>query len=222
MTHAIDDIVGHRFQDQRLIEQALSHPSLPGPVNYQRLEFLGDRVLGLVVAAWLYERYPGEAEGELNRRYTALVRRETLAEVAQGLGLDAHIRGEASADAAGLRQQPAVLADVCEAVIGALYLDAGLEVAAEFIHRHWQARLNGPATLKDAKTALQEWAQAHRLPLPTYQVADRTGPDHSPEFTVTVAVVDHGEETASGPSKRAAQQAAAQRMLDRLVGELGP
>lgn len=217
-------VLGHRFSDPGLLQAALTHPSVAGPVNYQRLEFLGDRVLGLVIAAWLYESFPQEPEGKLNRRFSALVRREALAEVAGETGLDGLIRLEAGAESEGARKLPAVLADVCEAVIGALYLDAGLAAAEAFVTAHWAARLKaGPAVYKDAKTTLQEWAQGRRLPLPAYRVAERRGPDHSPEFVVAVSVEGVGEAQAAGTSKRLAEQAAAAAMLERLLpgGEAG-
>ncbi len=209
--------LGHRFRDPSLIEAAFTHPSCGGRATYQRLEFLGDRVLGLVVAAWLYESFPEEPEGKLNRRFTALVRRETLAQVATEIGLGAFIRtSDASAGARDILT-PAVLADVCEAVIGALYLDAGLAAAERFVKVHWRIHFEeGAEAYRDAKTALQEWVQGRGLPLPDYRLVGRTGPDHAPEFEIAVRVANEGEARAKGPSKRIAEQAAASAMLKRL------
>ncbi len=209
--------LGHRFRDPSLIEAALTHPSCGESANYQRLEFLGDRVLGLIVATWLYESFPEEPEGKLNRRFTALVRRETLAQVAAEIGLGAFIRtSDASAGESDILT-PAVLADVCEAVIGALYLDAGLEAAQRFVKARWKAHFDeGAEAYRDAKTALQEWVQGRGLPLPDYRLAGRSGPDHAPEFEIAVRVEGEGEARARGPSKRVAEQAAAAAMLKRL------
>ncbi len=212
--------LGHRFRDPSLIEAAFTHPSCGSRANYQRLEFLGDRVLGLVVAAWLYESFPDEPEGKLNRRFTALVRRETLAQVADEIGLGAFVRtGDTSAGARDILT-PAVLADVCEAVIGALYLDAGLEAAERFVKVHWEAHFaEGSGACRDAKTALQEWVQGRGLPLPDYRLVGRSGPDHAPEFEIAVRVEGEGEARARGPSKRIAEQAAAAVMLERVQAD---
>lgn len=209
--------LGYRFADRDLLLAALTHGSIAGTLNYQRLEFLGDRVLALLIATRLYEVFPDEPEGLLNRRFTALVRGETLAEVAHEAGLDELMRLEAAAEQDGARQASAVLADVCEAVIGALYLDGGLSCAAEMIDRHWGRRLeDAPMAAKDAKTALQEWAQERSLGLPEYRVIGRTGPDHSPEFEVEVRVQGQSERRGRAGSKRGAEQEAAAAMLDAV------
>jgi len=206
--------LGHRFTDRKLLLAALTHGSLSENVNYQRLEFLGDRVLALVMATRLYETFPDEQEGLLNRRFTALVRRETLAEVAQEAGLDTLVRLETAAEQDGARRTPALLADVCEAVLGALYLDGGLDCAAAVINRHWAKRLaTAEIAAKDAKTALQEWAQGNGLGLPAYRMVGRSGPDHDPEFEVEVRVSGLGKERGRAGSKRAAEQAAAAALL---------
>lgn len=213
-------IAGYSFQSPSLLEEALTHPSLSGAHNYQRLEFLGDRVLGLSVATLLLEEFPGEAEGKLNRRYTALVRRETLAEMSQSLGLAAAMKLTPGAETEGTRDKEAVQADVTEAVIGAMYLDGGYDVADAFIRRHWIPLLDkGPTAIKDSKTMLQEWCQARSLPLPFYKTVDRSGPDHSPVFTIEATVENKGQAQASGPAKRQAEQAAAAELLAMLTGE---
>ncbi len=212
--------IGYDFADESLLKMALTHPSLAGGAHYQRLEFLGDRVLGLVISHWLYEKYPDEAEGQLNRRFTALVRRETLSDLAQKLDLGPMIRMEAGARSEGTAKASAVLADICEALIGAIYLDGGLDAARQMIHRFWADRVKaGPSAYRDAKTALQEWAQGRGLPLPVYQLLGRSGPDHSPVFQMRVEVRTAGKAEASGASKRSAEQLAATRLLDMLTGK---
>lgn len=213
--------IGHRFTDRGLILRALTHASaLPSArastENYERLEFLGDRVLGLAVADMVYGHYPQAEEGELARRLNHLVKRETCAEVAVELRLgEVMVIGDSEAQSGG-RAKVALLADICESVLGALYSDAGWEVAQAFVEKHWRPRMlawNG--TQRDAKTTLQEWAQGKGLATPSYKVAERSGPDHAPRFTVTVSVdgLDGGE--GSGPSKRLAEQAAAEALLRR-------
>lgn len=213
-------IAGYTFQKPSYLEEALTHPSLSGTHNYQRLEFLGDRVLGLVIATWLLEAYPGEAEGKLNRRFTALVRRETLAEMACHLGLMSALKLTPGAEAEGTREKEAIQSDVTEAVIGAMYLDGGFDVASAFIRKHWAPLMKeGPSAFKDAKTLLQEWCQARGVALPQYKLVERTGPDHNPEFTIAAMVEGFGEEIATGGAKRQAEQAAAGALLARLTGE---
>lgn len=212
--------VGHEFKDRDLLHNALVHSSASGgrgAATYERLEFLGDRVLGLVVAEMIYRRFPGEAEGDLARRHAALVRREALARVAESIGLGQHIVMSRGEEDAGGRANPAILADVCEALLGALYLDGGLKAAADFINGHWPAMMEEAlAPPKDPKTALQEWAQSRGLPLPVYETVDLQGPDHSPVFTVRVTVAGHPPAEASGASKRAAAQTAARTLLEKL------
>jgi ribonuclease-3 len=217
--------LGHRFEQPRLLRRALTHTSARTPSrqahNYERLEFLGDRVLSLVVADLLLARFPDEREGDIARRHAALVRRAALAEVAAALRLGDHVvlsRGEAET---GGRDNPAILADVCEAVIAALYLDGGLPIAARFIERHWGPLIEAaPHPPQDPKTALQEWAQARGLALPQYREIGRKGPDHGPLFTVEVTVEGQPPGCATGPSKRTAEQAAAAVLLSR-IGEPG-
>ncbi len=211
-------VVGHSFKDKDLLHHALVHSSASagrGAATYERLEFLGDRVLGLVVAEMIYRRFPVEPEGDLARRHAALVRREALARVADAAGLGQYIVMSRGEEDAGGRANPAILADVCEALLGALYLDGGLQAAAAFIEAHWPAMMEEAlAPPKDAKTALQEWAQSRGLPLPLYDTVDLKGPDHSPVFTVRVTVQGFPPAEASGASKRVAAQAAARALLE--------
>lgn len=227
LAEALKPALGHSFADHALLLSALTHPSV-GPAArrrsrhaaggaYERLEFLGDRVLGLVVAHMLYEEFPAEDEGALAKRLAALVRRETVARVAEAIDLGPHLilsRGEAES---GGRSNQALLADALEALLGALYLDGGLPVAEAFIRRNWAPLLRQDVhPPQDAKTALQEWAQGAGLPLPCYSTVASEGPPHSPTFCVEVHVQGHAPARGSGRSKRAAEQAAAEAMLAEL------
>jgi ribonuclease-3 len=213
------DVLGYRFGDEGLLVQALTHASaVPGGERptYQRLEFLGDSVLGLVVADILYEAFPMADEGELSRRLAALVRMETCAEVARDIGLGAYVVLGVGEDQTGGREKEAILGDVCEAIIGAIYLDGGLEPARAFIVRCWSDKvMDHSPRLKDAKTMLQEWAHTEGLSQPVYRQVKRTGPDHEPEFTISVSVGDLAPVEAAGSSKRATEQAAAEALLVR-------
>lgn len=217
------DRLDHDFTDTELLRRALTHPSAAGkrkggtPDSYERLEFLGDRVLGLIVADLLLRRFPKESEGALARRHTALVRRETLADVAGDMGINRYLRLAKGEDEAGERENPAILADACEAVIGALYLDGGLEVARRVVERALEPYLSSAQKPpQDAKTALQEWAQARALPLPQYREISREGPPHQPVFAIEVSVEGHAPEAGKGRSKRISEQSAAQALLKRL------
>lgn len=217
---AAEGLLGYHFQDRDLLARALMHRSAAGGADarsYERLEFLGDRVLGLIVAEMLYERFPKEPEGFLARRHAALVRREALARVARDVGLGAHVVMSRGEEEAGGRESDAILSDACEAILGAAYLDGGIAPPAAFIKAHWPAMMEeAAAPPKDAKTALQEWAQQRGLPLPAYETVGTEGPDHSPVFTVQVSVEGHSPAQASGPSKRVAAQAAAAALLETV------
>ncbi len=214
---ALRDRLGYTFGDRGLLARALTHVGAAGHrvETYQRLEFLGDRVLGVCVAAMLYAAYPEAEEGELSRRLADLVRRETCAAVATDWSVDAHIRlGPGEKTSAGLKR--AILGDLCESIIGAVFLDGGLTAAAALVERGFAARMRAPSRpLRDPKTMLQEWAQARGLATPRYCELTRVGPDHAPEFTVAVSVERHAPAEARGPSKRAAEQAAAAAFMAR-------
>jgi len=218
---SLEDRISYRFADLALLDSALSHISaLKGVRNrggsYQRLEFLGDHVLGLVISDMLFRAFPRADEGELSRRLADLVRKETCAEIARAIDLGAAVRLGASEANAGARNRPAILADVCEALIGAVYLDGGHAAAAALIERLWGERMRAPAhPLRDPKTVLQEWAQARGLPTPAYREVARSGPDHNPEFRVAVQLPAFAPAEGLGRSKRAAEQAAAAAMLAR-------
>jgi ribonuclease-3 len=211
--------LGYRFKDIDLLEQALTHSSAVSPAkrierSYQRLEFLGDRVLGLVVADMLFRRYPKSNEGDLSRSLNTLVRKETCAVIARQLELGRElILGESEARSGGA-EKDAILGDVTEAVIGAIYLDGGLEDARAFIEPRFAEFLNGgQASRADAKTTLQEWAQARGLEPPIYELVERTGPDHAPEFTIAVDLAGFERVEAIGPSKKIAEHKAAELFL---------
>jgi ribonuclease III len=218
---ALEDRIGYRFTGAEMLESALTHISaLKGGRNrassYQRLEFLGDHVLGLVISDMLYRAFPKADEGELSRRLADLVRKETCAEIARAIDLGAAIRVGASEANAGARSRLAILADVCEAVIGAVYLDGGYKAAEGLVERLWEVRLRTTAQpLRDPKTVLQEWAQARGLATPTYREVARSGPDHNPEFRVAVQLPPFAPTEGIARSKRAAEQAAAAAMLAR-------
>lgn len=203
-----------------MLREALTHASAragrPNGSDNERLEFLGDRVLGVVIAQFLLETCPTAKEGELARRYNKLVCKDACAAVARQIELGPFIfmsEGEASA---GGREKSTILADACEALLGALFCDAGLEAASRFIRDHWGPRLCvSDAAPLDAKTALQEWAQARKLDLPRYVEVSAVGPDHAPSFTAEVRIDGLQPSRGEGPSKRAAEQAAANAMLLR-------
>ncbi len=220
----LEETLGHRFAKSDLLIEALTHPSAfrrrgISRRGYERLEFLGDRVLGLIIAELLWRRFPEEAEGELTRRHTYLVRREALAEVAAAVGLGARLIVSKGEDSAGVRENKSVLADVCEAVIAALYLDGGLDVARNFVEQGWELRLSKlGAPPRDPKTHLQEWVQARGLKLPEYETVATEGPAHKRRFTVTVKVegLEQATASATGSSKRGAEIAAAAAALAAL------
>jgi ribonuclease-3 len=216
----LEKTVGYRFKDRDLLDRSLTHISaLAGGSranSYQRLEFLGDHVLGLVISDMLFRAFPKADEGELSRRLADLVRREACADVARAIELGTALRLGASEANAGGRMRTAILADVCEALVGAVYLDGGYDDAAKLVERLWGERMRAPVRpLRDPKTILQEWAQARGLSTPTYREVERTGPHHDPEFRVAVDLPSREPAEGLGRSKRIAEQAAAAAMLER-------
>ncbi|MBT5274923.1 ribonuclease III [Candidatus Woesearchaeota archaeon] len=218
----IEAALDYSFSSPELLNLALTHSSMAKSraerdQTNQRLEFLGDRVLGLVVAGMIYEAFPNEEEGAMARRHTALVRKETLARVAGHLKFCDYIQMAPSEEDGGGRENSALLADTCEAIIAALFLDGGLGTAEAFIRRHWTELMAEDLTPpKDAKTTLQEYAQSKGLKLPTYREISRDGPPHDPVFTIEVSIEDEEALTGQGKSKRHAEQKAASALLDRL------
>lgn len=220
-TRSVEETLDYRFRKPAILERALTHTSLRQSRNdpsYERLEFLGDRVLGLVIAELLLERFPHSSEGKLAPRLAALVSGRTLADVARSIGLGVHIRMTDGESAAGTRDRRSVLADCCEAVIGAIYRDGGLDAARQFVTRLWLPLID-EVEPRVAKTELQEWLQARALPLPEYVVVEREGPPHQPLFTVELTVSGQDPVRAVGRSKRAAELEAATIMLERIQAE---
>jgi ribonuclease-3 len=216
---ALEDTLGHRFADPALLKRALTHASAASTLSNERLEFLGDRVLGLVVAETLHARYPDESEGPLTVKLHALVRAEACAKVAEAVELPAYVH-LAGPGFESPRARAAILSDVCEAVIAALYLDGGMAAARSFIERHWAGMFDDPgqgAEMRDAKTRLQEWAQGRGLPAPAYREAARSGPAHAPHFVIEAQVEGMAPETGEGGSKREAEQDAAAKLLARAA-----
>ena len=225
---AAEALLGHGFARPELLREALTHRSAAhaqggfkgkgaktGASN-ERLEFVGDRVLGLLMAEWLAERFPREQEGELGRRLALLVSQPVLAEIAEAAGLPAVLSVPPGESRAGVRRRATVLSDAMEAAIGALYLDGGLDPARRFVRRAWAPAMEGQAEPpKDAKTALQEWAQGRGHDLPEYRVVSRDGPPHAPVFTIAVTIAGITG-TGTAGNKRAAEQDAAQDLLGKL------
>lgn len=213
----IEARLGHRPGDLAPFERALTHGS-QATANYERLEFLGDRVLGLVMAEWLFALFPNEPEGALSKRFNALVTGAICADVARGLGVAQHLKLGKQARDDGATDSDNVLGDVMEALIGALYLDAGLESARDAIRTAWGDRVTRQASApQHPKSALQEWAAAHNRRTPAYEIVDRSGPHHSPRFKVRVSIGTLAEETAEGSSKQEAETAAATALLAKLA-----
>jgi len=230
VVQTLDSILGYRFNRSDLPREALTHRSAlqgkrsvegrasgsHGSGSNERLEFIGDRVLGLLIAEWLAERFPDEQEGDLGRRLASLVSQPVLAQVAETIGLGEALSVAPGEARAGIKRRATVLADALEAALGAIYLDGGLEPARDFVRRAWEsAMIAQEQPPKDAKTALQEWAQKRGLDLPQYKVSARSGPPHAPVFEVTV-VVGEWLGTGTAGNKRAAEQLAAEHLYGTL------
>ena len=215
----IERVLGHPPIDPDLFVRALTHSSRTdahGEGNYERLEFLGDRVLGLVMAEWLYDEFPDEPEGQLTKRFNTLVTGAVCAEVARGIGVAARLRLGKQGRDDGVQHRDTVLGDVMEALIGALYRERGLEAARDTIRRLWADRIRATVRApQHPKSALQEWAAANGRAVPAYRLLDRSGPDHAPRLTVEVAI-GHDIATAEGASKQEAETAAAATLLATL------
>jgi ribonuclease-3 len=214
---AIAERIGYRFTNRSLLAEALTHRSSPRPKrNYQRLEFLGDRVLGLIIAEQLYAADPGHSEGELTARLSALVRGEACATAGDTIGLSELVVIGADERSKGMHLNRGVLGDAMEALIAAIYLDGGLEQARAFVLRCWKELLRQPLVgVKDPKTFLQEWALARAMAIPSYTVVSREGPEHEPVFAVAVQVQGMAPAQGAAKSKRAAEMAAAEAFLSR-------
>lgn len=212
--------IGHDFRRPDLLARAVTHASLSSPTrpSNERLEFLGDRVLGLSIATALFEQDGTAAEGQLAPRFNALVRQETCAEIAREVGLGDVLKLGRSEMLSGGRRKEALLGDALEAVIAAIYLDAGFDAARDTVLRLWGDRIAraAKADIRDPKSTLQEWAQARGLPPPTYSETARSGPDHQPLFTVEARLATGETATGTAPGKRAAEQSAARALLARM------
>lgn len=218
--HALESVLGYRFKQPELLRLALTHRSLlrdGESSSNQRLEFLGDAVLGLMIAELLYELFPSEPEGDLSKRLVALVNGEQLAGIADKMGLGEHLLLSDGEAEQGGRRNPSNLEDACEALLGALYLDGGIEAVRGVVATFWLSAAKSVATPpKDPKTSLQEWAQARGLPLPSYTVLSADGPSHAPHFVIEVAIPGKPPVTGEGGTKRIAERLAAKAMLETL------
>lgn len=212
----VNDVFGVSPKDVSLYERALTHGS-HGAETYERLEFLGDRVLGLVIAQWIYERFPSDSEGKLSQRFNSLVSGETCADVGRTVQLSSRMRLGKQALDDGAYDSDNVLGDVVEALIGAVFLEHGLEAAAGFIRTRWEPLLNVQRVApRHPKSELQEWAAAHNRRTPVYEIVERSGPHHAPRFKVKVSIGSAGDAMAEGKSKQDAETQAAAALLERL------
>lgn len=218
MTDALDRKTGYTFSNPDLRERALTHSSTQNKeYDNERLEFLGDRVLGLVIADLLFSHFPTEKEGGLSKRHTSLVQQKALASIATALGLADHLKLSASEMKSGGHKKEKILSDAIEALIGAIYLDGGFTAAHDFIDKFWGALLREQvAPPEDAKSRLQEWAQSKSLPLPQYKLVKKSGTDHAPLFEIEVFVEGVGKAKAAAVNKRAAEKSAALIMLEKI------
>ncbi|WP_274424259.1 ribonuclease III [Chelativorans sp. YIM 93263] len=216
LADAVEKCTGTSFSDVKLLEQALTHSSARAEADYQRLEFLGDRVLGLAISEMLFEAFPDAPEGELSVRLNALVNAETLAEITDELGLSPFIRTGNDLRSLAARKQVNMRADVLEAIVAVVYLQNGYDGARDFVRAHWEKRSQAAdAARRDPKTVLQEWAHQVSGGAPDYRVEEREGPDHDPLFTIAVHIEGYPAGRGRGRSKREAEQAAATEILVR-------
>lgn len=213
----ITERLGYRFRNHALLVEALTHGSTQKHKgDYQRLEFLGDRVLGLVIAEHLFRAHPGDEEGQLTHVLSSLVRSEACADAGDTIGLSDLVIIGTGERAKGMNLNRTVLGDAMEALVAAIYLDSGLDEARAFVLRCWDAQLKAPKlAVKDPKTFLQEWALARALPIPAYRIISREGPEHEPVFVVSVEVKDRPPAEGTARSKRAAEMDAAEQFLKR-------
>ncbi|PZQ45872.1 MAG: ribonuclease III [Micavibrio aeruginosavorus] len=213
----LEERLGYRFKNRAFMEQALTHSSRSGQANNERIEFLGDRVLNLVMAESLFRKFPDENEGSLAKRHSALVQGRMLAIIGAILDLSHFVNLSESERLSGGAENENIISDAMEALLGAIFLDGGLEPAREVILRLWGDNITTLTEAhQDPKTELQEWVQARGLPLPEYEIVDRSGPDHAPTFAVEVRVRDYDPVVAEGPSRRQAEKTAARQMLIQL------
>jgi len=211
----LTDLVGKEPGDQSLYTRAFTHGSFGGG-DYQRLEFLGDRVLGFTIAARLYELFPDEPEGKLSQRLNSLVSGRICAEIAREIGISEHLRLGKQARDDGARQSVKVLGDVMESLIGAIYLDHDMEAARQFILTNWESRISGmEKDIRHPKSALQEWAAAQNRKMPVYELVEKSGPHHDLRFTIKVSIHNVGEVEATASSIQTAETNAAKLFLEK-------
>ena len=210
----LQDVIGYQFKDPHYLERALTHSSTNDDYNYQRLEFLGDRVLGLVMAEALFKEFRQENEGGLAKRHTALVKGSTCALMGQKISLADYIILSSSEREAGVHLNDNIISDVVEALIGAIHIDGGYEPAKKFTLELWGDAIKTLDTApQDPKTELQEWVQARNLPLPEYTIIDKSGPDHSPVFNIELKIEGFDPVVSKGSARRPTEKLAAQKML---------
>ena len=213
----LKELIGRAPRNRAAFEQALTHGSAK-PVNYERIEFLGDRVLGLLIGEWVFDRFTDEPEGKLSRRYNALVSGETCADIARAAGVPRHLILGKQARDDGAADSDNVLGDVMEALLGALYLEGGLDEARALVRRLWGDRVDTQTSApRHPKSALQEWAAANKRKPPEYMLVERSGPPHNSVFTVSVSIRNVGEASATGMSKQEAETCAARALLEQLI-----
>jgi ribonuclease-3 len=213
----LQDILGYRFKDLHWLERAMTHSSTNESYSYQRLEFLGDRVLGLVIAHALFDHFRDEKEGGLAKRHTALVQRRTCAMIAQAHGFGEFMIMSAAEEEAGGRDNENILSDIMESILGAIYIDGGYDPVRDVVLRLWGENIKTLVTApQDPKTELQEWVQAQGYDLPVYEIVQKSGPDHAPVFTVRLSVHGTAPVEAEGPSRRQAEKTVARTMLKNL------
>jgi ribonuclease-3 len=216
MKKSLEEILEYKFRDPDLLKGALTHSSAGGDKNYERLEFLGDRVIGLAIAELLFVRFPKEQEGDLAKRLAALAQGELIAEIAVEMGLGPHVILSNAESLAGGAANVNILSDVFESIMGALYLDGGYKKCEQLIHKLWERHLdNMKAPPQHPKTALQEWAQAKGLPLPIYKIQAQRGPDHAPVFVIELSVQGFDTVLSEGPSRQEAEKRAAHAFMER-------
>lgn len=218
MAGALEKKIGYTFSDPALLQTALTHSSLRSTaIDNERLEFLGDRVLGLIIAHLLFSRFSTENEGSLAKRHTALVQQKALVKVAHALELSAHLKLSAGEAKSGGTVKEKILSDAVEALIGAIFQDGGYKAAEKFVHAQWATLLGAQtAPPEDSKSALQEWAQSRGLPLPQYKQLAKSGTDHAPQFEIEVSLDGYGRARATAASKRAAEKSAAEKLLEKV------
>lgn len=216
-TASIEQKIGYHFRQRGLLEEALTHPSCAKAYSNQRLEFLGDTVLGLMVAQLIFRLFPQEKEGDLAKRHAALVCGESLVRYAEATGVAEHLQMSDGEDSSGGRNNPTNVEDMVEALFGAVYLDGGMVAVEQAFLPYWEGQAGMvKAPPKDPKTALQEWAQARGKPLPYYRVAAAEGPSHAPVFTIEVTIEDGTVFSATAGTKRLAEREAARLLLEHL------